>query len=131
MTLGRDGDRLTCMLKIGETIRGFRTQRGLSQGDIEKRTGLLRCYLSRVENGHTTPSLQTLSKLALALELPLSHFFTETPGFSNTPPLPSLSEEEVLFLSQMRQYSSGLSDTDRQRLLAMVKQMAQTAGVER
>ena len=115
------------MLKIGHTIQVFRKQRGLSQGDIEKRTGLLRCYLSRVENGHTTPSLQTLSKLARALDLPLSQFFTETPPASDTPPVPHLSEEEVLFLSQMRQYSTGLSEADRQRLLTMVKQMAQTA----
>ena len=46
-------------MKIGTTIRDFRLQHGLSQGDIEKRTGLLRCYLSRVENGHTIPSLLT------------------------------------------------------------------------
>ena len=51
-------------MKIGITIRGYRLQKGLSQGDIEKRTGLLRCYLSRVENGHTVPSLDTLAKIA-------------------------------------------------------------------
>ena len=50
----------------------------MSQGDIEKRTGLLRCYLSRVENGHTIPSLDTLSKIAGAMELPLSQFFSES-----------------------------------------------------
>ena len=48
-------------INIGQTIRDYRLQRGMSQGDIEKRTGLLRCYLSRVENGHTIPSLDTLS----------------------------------------------------------------------
>jgi len=46
-------------MKIGTTIRAHRLQKGLSQGDIEKKTGLLRCYLSRVENGHTVPSLDT------------------------------------------------------------------------
>jgi transcriptional regulator with XRE-family HTH domain len=51
-------------IQIGATIRGYRLQRGMSQGDIEKRTGLLRCYLSRVENGHTVPSLETLQKIA-------------------------------------------------------------------
>jgi transcriptional regulator with XRE-family HTH domain len=55
------------VIKIGTTIRSHRLQKGLSQGDIEKKTGLLRCYLSRVENGHTVPSLDTLSKIALAL----------------------------------------------------------------
>ena len=51
-------------MKIGTTIRAYRLQKGLSQGDIEKKTGLLRCYLSRVENGHTVPSLDTLAKIA-------------------------------------------------------------------
>src|SRR5579871_6568482 len=64
-------------MKIGTTIRAHRLQKGLSQGDIEKKTGLLRCYLSRVENGHTIPSLDTLSKIALALDLPISQFFAD------------------------------------------------------
>ncbi len=57
-------------MNIGETIRNYRLQKGMSQGDIEKRTGLLRCYLSRVENGHTIPSLDTLAKIATAMDLP-------------------------------------------------------------
>src|SRR6201985_2477479 len=64
-------------MNIGTTIRGYRLQKGMSQGDIEKRTGLLRCYLSRVENGHTVPSLETLQKIAGALDLPLSQFFAD------------------------------------------------------
>ena len=73
-------------MKIGTTIRAHRLQKGLSQGDIEKKTGLLRCYLSRVENGHTVPSLDTLSKIALALDLPISQFFADdTWAASSTP----------------------------------------------
>src|SRR5205814_9276288 len=68
-------------MNIGETIRNYRLQKGMSQGDIEKRTGLLRCYLSRAENGHTIPSLDTLAKIAGAMELALSQFFAE--GNSN------------------------------------------------
>ena len=64
-------------MNIGATIRDYRLQKGMSQGDIEKRTELLRCYLSRVENGHTVPSLQTLQKIARALDLQLSEFFAE------------------------------------------------------
>ena len=69
-------------VNIGEVIRSYRGQRGLSQGDIERRTGLLRCYLSRVENGHTVPSLETLAKIAEAMEISLADFFpgTETPA---------------------------------------------------
>lgn len=56
---------------IGERLRALREEKGVSQGDIEKRTGLLRCYTSRVENGHTVPSVNTLEKMSRALEVPL------------------------------------------------------------
>ncbi len=117
-------------MNIGETIRNFRMQKGMSQGDIEKRTGLLRCYLSRVENGHTVPSLDTLAKIAGSLDIPLGHFFADSPadGPSNGKNLPQLSEEEVRFLSQIRRYSSNLNDSDRKLVLAMVKKMAVTVG---
>ena len=113
-------------MKIGITIRGYRLQKGLSQGDIEKRTGLLRCYLSRVETGHTVPSLDTLSKIASALDLPLSQFFAEdTLGRElNTH---KLTDDELRFLTQIRRYSTNLNDSDRKLLLAMVKKFAATA----
>jgi transcriptional regulator with XRE-family HTH domain len=111
-------------MNIGITIRSFRLQRGMSQGDIEKRTGLLRCYLSRVENGHTVPSLDTLSKIAGAMELPLSHFFSEGTNNNGSKPLPQLSDDELRFLSQIRRYSASLNDSDRKLVLAMVKKMA-------
>jgi transcriptional regulator with XRE-family HTH domain len=114
-------------MNIGETIRNYRLQKGMSQGDIEKRTGLLRCYLSRVENGHTIPSLDTLSKIANAMELPLGQFFVDQ--FSNgNKSLPPLTEEEVRFLNQIRRYSMNLNDSDRKLVLAMVKKMATGAG---
>jgi transcriptional regulator with XRE-family HTH domain len=42
---------------IGDRLRQLCEAKSLSQGDIEKRTGLLRCYISRVENGHTGPAV--------------------------------------------------------------------------
>jgi transcriptional regulator with XRE-family HTH domain len=72
-------------MKIGTTIRTYRLQKGLSQGDIEKKTGLLRCYLSRVENGHTVPSLDTLSKIALALDIPIAQFFADDTLLTSLP----------------------------------------------
>ena len=62
---------------IGERLKALREQKKLSQGDIEKRTGLLRCYVSRVENGHTVPSVDTLEKMARALEVPMYRLFTD------------------------------------------------------
>ena len=116
-------------MNIGETIRNFRLQKGMSQGDIEKRTGLLRCYLSRVENGHTIPSLDTLAKIATAMDVPLANFFAESGSNGDgNKAVPQLSEDEVRFLTQIRRYSSGLNDSDRKLVLAMVKKMAATAG---
>jgi transcriptional regulator with XRE-family HTH domain len=60
---------------IGEKLKELRVTRRLSQGDIEKKTGLIRCYTSRVENGHTIPTVDTLEKYARALEIPLYRFF--------------------------------------------------------
>ena len=114
------------MMKIGATIRFQRLQRGLSQGDIEKKTGLLRCYLSRVENGHTIPSLDTLSKIAQSLDLPITRFFVEEPT-SRQLDTQKLSDEELRFLTQIRRYSTNLNDSDRKLLLAMVKKFAATA----
>jgi transcriptional regulator with XRE-family HTH domain len=114
-------------MNIGETIRNYRLQKGMSQGDIEKRTGLLRCYLSRVENGHTIPSLDTLSKIAMAMEVPLAQFFGDAHQ-NGSKAMPRLSEDEVRFLTQVRRYSPNLNESDRKLVLAMVKKMAAGAG---
>src|ERR1700751_543466 len=114
-------------MNIGETIRNYRLQKGMSQGDIEKRTGLLRCYVSRVENGHTIPSLDTLAKIATAMELPLSQFFSGTGHTNGSKGLPQLSGAEARFPTQPRRYSTSLNDSDRKLVLAMVKKMASSA----
>ncbi|MHB1700675.1 MAG: helix-turn-helix domain-containing protein [Acidobacteriaceae bacterium] len=113
-------------MQIGTTIRTYRLQKGMSQGDIEKRTGLLRCYLSRVENGHTVPSLETLSKIAEALDMPLAQFFADNTISRELSSL-QLSPEEVRYLAQVQRYSANLSDSDRRLLLAMIRKFAQTA----
>lgn len=119
------GDNLSVAINIGTTIRGYRLQKGMSQGDIEKRTGLLRCYLSRVENGHTVPSLETLQKIARALDLQLAEFFADEVVAKDMSSL-HLNEEEIRFLTQVQRYSAHLSDSDRKLLLAMVRKFAQT-----
>jgi len=115
----------TIASNIGATIRAYRLQKGMSQGDIEKRTGLLRCYLSRVENGHTVPSLETLQKIAYALDLQLAQFFSDETVSREMSSL-RLSEDEIRFLTQIQRYASRLSENDRKLLLAMVRKFAQT-----
>ncbi len=121
-------------VNIGDVIRSYRTQRGLSQGDIERRTGLLRCYLSRVENGHTVPSLETLAKIAEAMDIGLADFFptAETPRDRETQRmLGDLSDEEIRFLAEIKRYSSGLTDGDKKLVLGMIRKMATVPQVTR
>jgi transcriptional regulator with XRE-family HTH domain len=111
---------------VGDRLRALREQKNLSQGHIEKRTGLLRCYLSRVECGHTVPSIETLEKWARALEIPLYQIFYE--GENSTTPLEpeanGLSSADTRFLAQLRQALSHTKETDRQLLLVMARKLA-------
>ena len=86
---------------IGDRLRQLRESKGLSQGDVEERTGFLRCYISRVENGHTVPSVDTLDRLARALEIELYQIFYSGDAMPETPrPVkdisPSVAERSLL-----------------------------------
>jgi transcriptional regulator with XRE-family HTH domain len=119
---------------IGERLREMREEKKLSQGNIEKRTGLLRCYISRVENGHTVPAIETLEKLARALEVPLYQLFYE----GNEPPkLPNLLKRKTsddivwgstgknsVYLHKLVRCLSKTTDSDRKLLLAMAQKVA-------
>jgi transcriptional regulator with XRE-family HTH domain len=118
---------------IGDRLRELREEKKLSQGDIEKRTGLLRCYISRVENGHTVPAIETLEKLARALEVPLYQLFYEG---DEPPKLPNLlkrkttddivwgsSGKQAVYLHKLTRYLSKAGDTDRKLLLTMAQKM--------
>ena len=112
---------------ISDRLRQLREDKKLSQGDIEKRTGLLRCYISRVENGHTVPSLETLAKIAEAMDISLADFFpgTETPRDRETQKmLGELSQDEIRFLAEIKRFSTTLSDGDKRLVLAMIRKMA-------
>ncbi|HEY7679251.1 MAG TPA: helix-turn-helix transcriptional regulator [Terriglobia bacterium] len=110
-------------MNLGESIRKIRQAKGLSQGEMQKRTGILRSYLSRVENGHTVPSLATLQRLAAAMGVALSDFFAaDGTGASGVVPTDPASE----YLQELRNYLPRLSARQRQELLDMVKEMAQS-----
>ncbi len=118
---------------IGDRLRELREEKKLSQGDIEKRTGLLRCYISRVENGHTVPAIETLEKLARALEVPLYQLFYEG---EEPPKLPNLlkrktsddlvwgsSGKNAVYLHKLTRCLSKAAEPDRKLLLAMAQKM--------
>jgi transcriptional regulator with XRE-family HTH domain len=119
---------------IGDRLREMREEKKLSQGDIEKRTGLLRCYISRVENGHTVPAIETLEKLARALEAPLYQLFydgDEPPKLPNLPKRKSSDDiawgsggKDARFLNKLRRQLSKTDEDNRKLLLYMAQKMA-------
>jgi transcriptional regulator with XRE-family HTH domain len=119
---------------IGDRLRELREQKNFSQGDIEKRTGLLRCYISRVENGHTVPAIETLEKLARAFEVPMYQLFYDG---AEPPKVPNLiarkssddvtwgsSGKDAKFLSKLRRLLSKVNENDRKLVLYTLQKMA-------
>ena len=117
-------------MEIGRRLRELRESRNLSQGDIEVRSGLLRCYTSRVENGHTVPSVETIAKYANALGIPLYAFFpNEANAPSVVPPLPSKDPDwgstprERFQNHQISRALRKMKEHDRQLVLALVRRL--------
>ena len=119
---------------IADRLRALREQKNLSQGDIEKRTGLLRCYISRVENGHTVPAIETLEKMARALEVPLYQLFYDG---EEPPKLPNLlkrktaddivwgsSGKEARMLTKLQRLLARAEENDRKLLMSLAQKMA-------
>jgi transcriptional regulator with XRE-family HTH domain len=119
---------------IGERLRALREEKKFSQGDIEKRTGLLRCYTSRIENGHTVPSVETLEKFARALEVPMYQLFYEG---EEPPKLPNLlkrktaddilwgnSGKDAHMLAKFCRLFGRMEEHDRGLVLIMAQKMA-------
>jgi transcriptional regulator with XRE-family HTH domain len=120
---------------VGERLRELREQKHLSQGDIEERTGLLRCYVSRVENGHTVPAVETLEKFARALEVPLYQLFYD----GDKPPEPTAASlrnhadgehlfgargKEAIYLHKLRKSLARIQDHDKRLLFTLLQKMA-------
>jgi len=118
---------------ISDRLRAVREAKNLSQGDIEERTGLLRCYISRVENGHTVPAIETLEKMARALEVPLYQLFYDG---EEPPELPNLAKrrtaadiawgssgKDARLLFRLRRFLGRVSERDRNLLLSMAKRL--------
>jgi transcriptional regulator with XRE-family HTH domain len=118
------------MLMIGERLRTIRESKNLSQGDIEQRTGMLRCYTSRVGNGHTVPSLDTLAKYAQALEIPMYQLFFD--GDTEPKRIKALDlGKETMSLSDRREIETlgrkfaKLKERDKGLVRLMIAKLAQ------
>ena len=118
---------------ISDRLRAVREAKSLSQGDIEERTGLLRCYISRVENGHTVPAIETLEKMGRALEVPLYQLFydgEEPPELPNLPKRRTAADiawgssgKDARLLFRLRRLLSRVNQRDRNLLLFMAQRM--------
>jgi len=115
---------------IGERLKRLREQKKMSQGDVEKRTGLLRCYISRVENGHTVPSVETLEKMARALEIPTYRIFTDD-AHAVKPNIPSfgapsrlINKKQEREIRSFAKLFSRMDDKNRGLLFHMASKMA-------
>lgn len=120
---------------IGDRLRALREQKNYSQGEIEKRTGLLRCYVSRIENGHTVPSVETLEKFAHALEVPMYQLFyngEEPPKLPNLPKRKIADDivwgskgKDARMLVKFCRLFSHTNESDLRLLFVMAQKMAQ------
>jgi transcriptional regulator with XRE-family HTH domain len=117
---------------IGDRLRALREEKKLSQGDIEKRTGLIRCYVSRVENNHTVPAIETIEKFARALEVPMYQLFYDG---EEPPKLPNLSKrkssdawgssgKDARFLNKLCRLLGKADEADRKLILYMTQKLA-------
>jgi transcriptional regulator with XRE-family HTH domain len=123
---------------ISERLKALRIHRDMSQGDIESRTGLKRCYVSRVENGHTVPSIETLEKFARALEVPMYAIFYEGDQPAQPPNFPGASNgkmnawgsagKDARMLYQFQRAFETISHDERQLLLQMAAKMSKKSG---
>ena len=119
---------------IGERLRALREEKKFSQGEVEKRTGLLRCYISRVENGHTVPAVETLEKLARALEVPMYQLFYDGELPRKLPGLTKRKSgadnewgsegEDARLLAKFCHLFTGMAESDRRLVLFMAQKMA-------
>ncbi|HEV2386929.1 MAG TPA: helix-turn-helix domain-containing protein [Candidatus Acidoferrales bacterium] len=119
---------------VADRLRTLREDRKLSQGDVEKRTGLLRCYISRVENGHTVPTVETLEKMARALEVPLYRLFYDgeaPPKLENLPKRKTADDiawgssgKDAGFLSNLRRLLGRAEERDRKLLMSFAQKLA-------
>ena len=121
-------------MMIGDRLRVLREEKKFSQGDIEDKTGLLRCYISRVENGHTVPAVETLEKFARALHVPMYQLFydgEEPPKMPNLPKRKTADDivwgskgKEARMLTKFRRLFGLMSEADRNLVFFVAQKMA-------
>lgn len=74
---------------VGQRIRQFRKQQGLSQEKLAELSCCHPTYIGQLERGEKNATLESIEKIAVALNIPLSTLFEklgrEKDGFTNIP----------------------------------------------
>lgn len=116
---------------VGERLKSIRESKNMSQGDIEKKTGLLRCYISRVENGHTVPAIETLEKMARAMDIHLYQLFFDSNNGHQPEELKlpkraavKLSGKDANVVARLSGFVSRMADRDKKLLVGMAQKLA-------
>jgi len=116
---------------VGKRLKAVRQSKQMSQGDIEKKTGLARSYISRCEIGHTVPSVKTLQKWTKALEITLSELFAEDhepaqlpPALQNGQRAPKLNRIAALHLRQVENAFARMQPRDTALIAAFATKLA-------
>jgi transcriptional regulator with XRE-family HTH domain len=110
-------------MDVGKRLRQLREAKGLSQGDIERRSGLLRSYISRVEGGYTAPSLATLEKFSKALEVEPYQLLFQGEGKPSAPKVPEQASLGKPVKRLLKSFES-MSSTNRKLLMTMAAKLA-------
>lgn len=110
---------------IGARIREIRQEKNLSQGDLQRRVGLHRCYISRVEAGRSVPSVDQLYRIAAGLGVRAFELLWDGKG---APPVPLAINHEKNddsvskpYMAAMVPLLSKMSDSDRRMLMRCAK----------
>ncbi|MGH9712655.1 MAG: helix-turn-helix domain-containing protein [Candidatus Acidiferrales bacterium] len=125
-------------MDVGDRFRALRKLKKLSQSEIERRTGLLRCYISRVENGHSVPTIDTLEKMARAIEVPLYQLFYDGEKAPKAPIRPKSrtrdntawgsSGKDARVLHRFHKLLNNTNEKDRRLLLFIAQKLASSVG---
>jgi transcriptional regulator with XRE-family HTH domain len=121
-------------INVGARLRAERRARNLSQADLERRTGLARCRISWLEHGRAVPTIETLEKIADALEIPVYRLLYD--GDDAAQAMQRSGEaaangnrrrsrkNEVQMLRELREQVSRMREDDRRLLLFIARKMA-------
>jgi transcriptional regulator with XRE-family HTH domain len=120
---------------IGDRLRTLHKRKKLTQSEVARKTGLLRCNVGRLENRKAAPTVATLEKMAHALEIPMFQLFYDCEPSPKPVSLPrsrstkdkgwGSSGKDARMLAQFCHLFNRMSESDVGLILLIAKEMSQ------